>query len=134
MTGCAAMRIVVIEDNDEARETLREALTELQHQVSAAPDGMAGLELVVDTKPDVALVDIGLPRLDGYEVARQIRLRCDRSAPRLIAMTGYGQPEDRARAEAAGFDHHLVKPVSLDRLQRLLAAVAAGRRSAALDA
>ncbi|MGE0546102.1 MAG: response regulator [Kofleriaceae bacterium] len=123
MPPCAGVRIVVIEDNEEARETLRDALVELRHQVAAASDGMSGLELVVNTKPDVALVDIGLPRLDGYEVARQVRIRCNGSAPRLIAMTGYGQPEDRARAEAAGFDHHLVKPVSLDRLQRLLATV-----------
>jgi CheY-like chemotaxis protein/two-component sensor histidine kinase len=117
------VRIIVIEDHDEVRQTLCDALATLDHQVEGASDGPAGLALVLETLPDVALVDIGLPGLDGYEIARQIRTRCNGASPHLVAMTGYGQPEDRARAEAAGFDVHLVKPVSLTQLQQILAAV-----------
>ncbi|MEO8704156.1 MAG: response regulator [Kofleriaceae bacterium] len=113
------MAVAVIEDNAEGRETLVEVLKLLGHHVEVAADGLAGLELVLRTQPDVALVDIGLPRLDGYEVARQIRQRA--TAPvQLIAMSGYGRPEDRSRAEQAGFDLHIVKPVSMKLLQRLL--------------
>jgi signal transduction histidine kinase len=119
----AGLHIVVIEDNDDARGTLQDALLHFQHQVDVAADGIAGLDLVLEAKPDVVLVDIGLPRLDGYEVARQIRSRMNGKSPRLIAMTGYGQPEDAERATDAGFDLHIVKPVSLKNLQRVLATV-----------
>ncbi|MFT3698076.1 MAG: response regulator [Kofleriaceae bacterium] len=123
------LEIVVIEDNDDARVTLQEALTTFHHHVEAAPDGTKGLALVLETKPDVALVDIGLPGIDGYEIARQIRAKMDGTAPRLIAMTGYGQPEDKARALAAGFDEHIVKPVVLKRLQNVLAEIPRRHRS-----
>jgi two-component system, sensor histidine kinase len=128
VTGGSPVRIVLIEDNAEMRETLREALEVLEHDVDTAADGPSGVELVVAVRPDVALVDIGLPILDGYEVAHAIRQRCNGATPHLIAMTGYGQPEDRARAQAAGFDLHLVKPVSLARLQQILATLPARRR------
>ena len=121
----SALRIVLIEDNDDARETLADALGQFHHDVQTAPDGLAGLDLVLDEKPDVALVDIGLPGLDGYEVARQIRARMNGNSPRLIAMTGYGQPDDRQRAAEAGFDMHIVKPVSLKNLRRVLANIEA---------
>jgi two-component system, sensor histidine kinase len=111
--------VVVIEDNDEGRETLAEALQLLGHRVDVAADGLAGLELLVRVQPDIALVDIGLPRLDGYEIARQVR---ERGTPiKLIAMSGYGRPEDRSRAEQAGFDLHVVKPVTVAQLQKLIA-------------
>jgi len=119
----AGLHIVVIEDNEDARLTLEEALTTFHHEVAAAGDGVSGLELVLKSVPDVALVDIGLPGIDGYEVARKIHERMDGTAPKLIAMTGYGQPEDRARAEAAGFDLHIVKPVVLKKLQQVLATI-----------
>ena len=84
-----------------------------------AEDGASGMERALTTRPDVALIDIGLPGMDGYEVARRIRRDLGRGI-RLIALTGYGQPEDRRRAEQAGFDAYLVKPVFADQLVRVL--------------
>jgi signal transduction histidine kinase len=111
------IRVVVIDDNEDMREMLCEALEDLEYEVHSAGDGKRGLELVLEVRPDVALVDIGLPEMDGYTVAREIHARCNDAAPRLIAMTGYGQPGDRARTRQAGFDSHLVKPVSLAQLE-----------------
>jgi PAS domain S-box-containing protein len=113
-------RVLVIEDNDDAREMLRNLLRMFGHEVHEACDGARGLEEARRLRPDAALIDIGLPGMDGYEVAR--RIRADLPGARLVALTGYGQPEDRERALAAGFDAHLVKPVDPDQLQRLLAA------------
>jgi PAS domain S-box-containing protein len=112
-------RILVIEDNDDAREMLRVALTLAGHQVFEAPDGPAGLALAGEVAADVALIDVGLPGLDGYEVARRIRAN-GHHAMLLVAVTGYGQPEDRARAVAAGFDAHVTKPISPERLSALV--------------
>jgi signal transduction histidine kinase len=115
------LRVVVIEDNDDIRDSLRTLLTLWGHEVRTAPDGKRGLELVRAAPPDVALVDIGLPGVSGYEVAQFIRQRFAARRIRLIAVTGYGQPADRERALAAGFDAHLLKPVAPDALQRELA-------------
>ena len=123
VTQAGGLHIVLIEDNDDARGALSDALAHFDHTVDVAADGVEGLALVFAKSPDVALVDIGLPRLDGYEIARQVRSRFNGAGPRLIAMTGYGRPEDRERAIEAGFDHHIVKPVSLKNLQGLLAAI-----------
>lgn len=86
---------------------------------------MTGLALILKLRPDVAIIDIGLPELAGYEVAKQVRARYERAGPRLIAMTGYGQPEDSQRAESVGFDLHMVKPISIGDLQRTLVSEAA---------
>jgi CheY-like chemotaxis protein len=86
-----------------------------------AEDGERGVQLVLDRKPDIALIDIGLPGLDGYHVARELRDRQPGRETRLIALTGYGQPDDRKKALEAGFDAHLVKPVDLERLSKVLA-------------
>jgi PAS domain S-box-containing protein len=115
-----ARRVLVVEDNDDAREMLRNLLHLFGHEVHEACDGAAGIELARRLRPDAALIDIGLPGIDGYEVAR--RIRGDVPAARLVALTGYGQPEDRERALAAGFDVHLVKPVDPEQLERLLSA------------
>ncbi len=88
------------------------------YEVHEANDGQSGMELVQRVQPDVVLLDIGLPGLDGYEVARQLRKA--RTCPRLIAVTGYGRPEDHQRAIAAGFDVHLTKPFNYDDLHRAL--------------
>jgi signal transduction histidine kinase len=114
-------RVLIVEDNDDAREMLRISLTRDGHTVHEAIDGPSGFEAAVALQPDVALVDVGLPGLDGYELAR--RLRTDERANDiyLVALTGYGQPEDRRRAEAAGFDEHLVKPIDPQRLAPVLA-------------
>jgi signal transduction histidine kinase len=114
--------ILVIEDNDDARESLRRLLELAGHRVSGAADGAAGLAAALVGKPEVLLVDVGLPKMDGYEVARRIRAAAGDWRPFLVALTGYGLPEDRARAFDAGFDAHLVKPVDHAALEALLSA------------
>jgi CheY-like chemotaxis protein len=109
-------RIVIVEDNADAREMLRVALELWGHEVHEAHDGPSGLATIMRLRPDVALVDVGLPEFDGYEVARQVR-KSFGTTMRLIALTGYGQPDDRRQALEAGFDAHLVKPVEADTLQ-----------------
>jgi signal transduction histidine kinase len=115
-------RVVVIEDNDDIRATLMSILDHWGHEAVAEADGHAGLARVLDMKPDVALVDLGLPGLNGYDVARRVRAAIPAGALRLIAITGYGQPVDRERALDAGFDAHLLKPVALEVLERELQA------------
>jgi signal transduction histidine kinase/CheY-like chemotaxis protein len=115
----AMRRIVIVEDNEDIRALLSAGLTRLGHQVETAGDGPGALELVAETRPDVALIDIGLPGLNGHEVAR--RIRSEVSHPiLLVALTGYGQPEDREQALEAGFDEHLTKPIDIRRLQKLI--------------
>ena len=94
------------------------------YQVDVAEDGQRGIELALAQRPDAAFIDIGLPIVDGYGVARRLREHFGEHGIRLIALTGYGQPEDRLRALAAGFDVHLVKPVDLDAMTRALASAA----------
>jgi CheY-like chemotaxis protein/two-component sensor histidine kinase len=115
------LRIAIIEDNPDIRGSLRQLLELRGHEVVEAEDGPRGVQLVLSRRPDVALVDIGLPGLDGYEVAQRVRAA---SGTRLVALTGYGRPEDRNRAVAAGFVEHLVKPIDLDALSRVLERVA----------
>ena len=114
-------RIVVIEDNADIRETLHMLLTLWGHDVVMAADGLSGVRRVLDVRPDVALIDVGLPVMNGYEVAREIRRNIPNGDIRLIAVTGYGQPADKDRARQAGFDSHLLKPIAPEMLQRLLA-------------
>ncbi len=116
-------RVLVVEDNDDAREMLRVLLTLAGHSVHEAGDGRTGIAVAAETGPEVALIDVGLPGLDGYEVARRIRATPGGASMRLIAITGYGQSDDRRRALDAGFDAHLTKPVQSE---RLLAAIAGG--------
>ncbi|MFL5347734.1 MAG: response regulator [Hyalangium sp.] len=112
-------RILLVEDNSDARQALKDLLELWGHQVEVAQDGMGGVAMALQARPDLALVDIGLPGLDGYRVAQELRARVGEEI-RLVAITGYGGPEDRHRALQAGFDHHLVKPVKPDELDRLL--------------
>jgi signal transduction histidine kinase len=107
------LSVVLIEDNQDIRESMSEFLSDLGHTVHSAGDGGRGLAMILETKPDVAIVDVGLPILDGYQVASQVRDRMGAAAPRLVAMTGYGQEADRRRSRDAGFDRHLVKPAEL---------------------
>ena len=111
--------MLIVEDNADAREMLRVALELSGHEVHEAHDGPGGLEALLRLRPDVALVDVGLPDFDGYELARKVRA-AGASAVRLVALTGYGQPDDRRQALAAGFDTHLVKPVQLEALLTLI--------------
>jgi CheY-like chemotaxis protein/two-component sensor histidine kinase len=118
--------VLIVEDSADIREALQELLEGLGHRVEAAADGEQALARALAQRPDVALVDIGLPRIDGYEVARRMRKALGAKVL-LLALTGYGQPEDRARAAAAGFDLHLTKPVELGTLELLLNDPAARR-------
>jgi CheY-like chemotaxis protein len=111
----------VIEDNPDTRETLLLALRVWGHQVEVAGDGEEGLTKALVWRPEVVLLDIGLPLLDGYEVARQVRAAL-RDRAHLIALTEYGSAEHRERAFASGFHHHLTKPADPEELRRLLAA------------
>src|SRR5262249_37071672 len=119
----APLHILLVEDNPDARDALRALLEVSGHHVEVAADGPSGIELARQVHPDVTLVDIGLPGLDGYEVART--LRAERGEALRLALTGYGQPPDRRRALEAGFDAHLVKPVEADALNRILAGASA---------
>jgi CheY-like chemotaxis protein len=109
-----ARKVLVIEDAEDARKSLRKILEFDGHEVQTETDGASGLAALIQLRPDIALIDIGLPTLDGYEVARRARAAGVRS--RLVALTGYGLPDDKAKAMDAGFDAHLTKPTSVDRL------------------
>lgn len=115
-------RILIVEDNADAREALREALELAGHKIFEAGSGASGIESALANRPDVALIDIGLPGFDGYEVARRIRSTSEIQGMMLIALTGYGLPEDRRKAEQAGFDAHFVKPLDFDELTDFLKA------------
>ena len=113
--------ILIVEDNDDARESLRLLLESLGHHVLEAGDGQRGLALALHHRPEIVLIDLGLPGLDGYEVARALRASPTGETTALIAVTGYGQADDRRRSKEAGFDAHLVKPVSHSLLSSLIA-------------
>jgi signal transduction histidine kinase/CheY-like chemotaxis protein len=116
-----AARVLVVEDNADIAESLTMLLEMLGHRVRAAHDGVEALDAARANVPDVMLVDIGLPGMDGYEVARRVRRDPDLKQVVLVALTGYGREEDKRQALAAGFDFHLVKPVNPDALNGLVA-------------
>jgi CheY-like chemotaxis protein len=113
-------RILVVEDNRDSADSLRLFLEVCGYEVSVAYSGPDGVQAAEQYRPDVVLCDIGLPGLDGYGVARKLRDNPATSRARLIAVTAYGEDEYRRRSLEAGFEHHLVKPVDLDTLQRVL--------------
>jgi PAS domain S-box-containing protein len=123
---CPPASVLLIEDNDDARQSLRALLEHEGHRVEEASDGVSGLERDVTLRPEIVLIDIGLPGLNGYEVARRIRTLRG-AGPILVAITGYGQVDDQRRAHEAGFDAHLTKPVSRDQLAGLLGSLAHSR-------
>ena len=104
-------RVLLIEDNRDARETFRMMLELAGHQVLEAEEGRRGLELLKTELPDIAVIDVGLPGLDGYQIATSFRKEPTSNQVMLVALTGYGTPEARERSRAAGFDHHLIKPI-----------------------
>ncbi len=116
-----ALRVLVVDDNLDAAELLATTVQMMGHAARVAHDGLAGLRLAADFRPDAALLDIGLPVMDGYELARHLRALPGLESIRLIAVTGYSQEADRAEAAAAGFELHLVKPIRLEQLQEALA-------------
>lgn len=111
--------VLIVEDNEDSRELLATILKKRGHKVFTAEDGPSGVASALSRRPRVMLVDIGLPGLDGYGVARQVRAQIGKNVY-LVAITGYGQPEDRKRAIEAGFDMHLTKPVDIGAIDRLL--------------
>src|SRR6266540_611136 len=115
-------RIVLVEDNDDAREMLQMLLSLAGHDVHGAVDGPSGIEMAKATDPDMVVIDLGLPGLDGYEVARQLRAAL-RAGVGLIALSGYGQAADRRKSIEAGFDTHLVKPVDPNHLSGVIASI-----------
>ena len=117
-------RVLVVDDNQDAANALRLLLESDGHDVMVAGDGAQGLAMAREHKPEVMLLDIGLPKLSGYEIATRIREDAALRGIMLVAVTGYGQMHDRARASACGFDHHLVKPIEFSALQELLRAPA----------
>ena len=110
-------RILVIDDNHAACDGIAELLRAVGHEVRTAPDGVSGLAAAVDMRPDIAILDIGLPLMDGYELAQRLRAELGAGAPRLIALTGYGREPDRRRAAEAGFEMHLTKPLLDDLIE-----------------
>jgi CheY-like chemotaxis protein len=106
----------VVDDNEDARLLLMEGLEAVGHEVRGAADPAEALALLERFVPEIALLDIGLPVMDGYELAGKIRETLGASSPQFVALTGYGRDKDRARSEQAGFARHLVKPVDLSRL------------------
>ncbi len=118
--GRGSSRVLIVEDNADAAESMHMLLELLGHKVHAAADGFVALDILAENSFDVILIDIGLPAMDGYTLAGHIRALPACGKTRLVALTGYGLEEDRRRALAAGFDHHIVKPVDIDRLQALL--------------
>ena len=116
----ARRRVLVVDDNEDALELLAEVLRDAGHVVATAKDGPTALKVMKTFHADVAILDIGLPVMDGYELAGRLRAELGKELPRLIALTGYGQESDRARAKQAGFAVHLTKPVEGGRLLRAL--------------
>jgi CheY-like chemotaxis protein len=115
-----AMRVLIIEDNWDAADSLRKLLRLLGHEVRVAYTGPGGVREAAEWRPDVVLCDIGLPGLDGYEVALELRRLSVAPSTRLIALTAHGTDEDRRRSREVGFEHHLVKPAEPSQLLRLL--------------
>jgi two-component system, sensor histidine kinase len=114
------LEVVLVEDNDDVRNTLQELLRALGHSTAVAADGETGAKLIVATDPDVAFVDLDLPGIDGFQVAAKVRADLGKNV-RLIAVSGFGQDSDRRRVYQAGFDAHLVKPVDMQTLVNILA-------------
>ena len=113
-------RILIVDDNEDAADMLSDVLRVRGHQTQTAHDGPDALRVAAEFRPDVAFLDIGLPVMDGYELAGRLRELPGLSDLRIIAVTGYGQQADRERANAAGFERHLVKPVDVDDLEAAL--------------
>jgi CheY-like chemotaxis protein len=113
-------RVLVVDDNIDAATAASDILSVLAHEVRMVHDGLAAVSTAAEMKPDIILLDIGLPGIDGYEAARRIRAHADIRRVLLIALTGWGQEHDKQQAYQAGFDRHFVKPVSLEQLKQIL--------------
>ena len=129
----APLKVLLVEDNRDTRTTMRMLLSlSFGYDVYEAPDGASGVRLALEVKPDVALIDLGLPDVDGHEVARRIRAVLDTREIMLVAVTGYGSTEDRRLTQESGFDAHLVKPVESADLVRIFEGLVRAREARAL--
>jgi signal transduction histidine kinase len=120
----SSLRIVIIEDNEDVSASLKDLLEDTGHSVWAAQTGSDGVSLVAEVRPNVVLCDLGLPHMGGLEVCQRIRALSSAVRPIIVAVTGWGREEDQRRTREAGFDHHLVKPVAVESLDRVLRTVA----------
>jgi CheY-like chemotaxis protein len=124
-TQTSGYRILVVDDNEDAALMLHYALTLAGHEIRVAHDGPRALSVARDFAPTVALLDLGLPVMDGFELARRLREQAGTTPITLIALTGYGQASDRDRTREAGFDAHLVKPIDPENLDSFIRGLAA---------
>jgi CheY-like chemotaxis protein len=122
-----ALRVLVVDDNADAAESLASLLELSGHETRVANDGEAAVRAAHEFRPEIVFLDIGMPGKDGYEVARELRDSADTRDVVLVALTGWGAKDDRARSRQAGFDHHLTKPAGLAAVDGLLAQVMAAR-------
>ncbi len=120
------MKVLVADDNHDAAISLGTLLELSNHEVLIAHDGEEALKMARDAMPEAMILDIGMPLITGDQVARAVRDEPWGAHVLMVALTGWGQPEDRERASAAGFDHHLTKPVDLDQMEKLLGDFASG--------
>ena len=120
----------MVDDYHDSAESMERLLALWGHEVQVAYDGPTALRAALDFAPDLVLLDIGLPQMDGYEVGRRMQTDLELQSVVRVAMTGYGQDEDRRRSAEAGFSHHLVKPVDPDTLRQIVAASPARNREA----
>lgn len=123
-TNTKPFRVIVVDDNEAAAEGLQKLLAAKGHQVKTAYDGTSALLSISAFQPDMVILDIGLPDIDGYEVAKRLRAVKEDAPPYLIAVTGYGLEEDKEKARSAGFDYHLTKPVSIEELEAVFEKIA----------
>jgi CheY-like chemotaxis protein len=119
----APRRVLIVDDNIDSAQSLGELLRAFGHNVNIAYDGASAISDATRLQPDVVILDIGLPRMNGYEVAQQLRSRVGLTATVLVALTGYAQERDRINAQEAGFDHYFAKPLDIDRLADVLGGI-----------
>ena len=120
-TQPSKQRVLLVDDNDDARELLHDLLSAHGYQIVSAHNGATALQIAESFRPEVAVLDLGLPEMDGYELARKLRLIEGLEHIRLVALTGYGTESDRKRSYEAGIDEHLVKPIAVASLTRSFA-------------
>jgi CheY-like chemotaxis protein len=121
-----SLRILIADDNVDAADTLAALLQVMGHEVQTVHDGEAAVAAAAQFTPQVVILDIGMPRMNGYEACRRIRAQPHEKRPMLVALTGWGQEQDLAQSQAAGFDWHLVKPIEAEALEKLLEAQVRG--------
>ena len=119
------LRVLVIDDNEDAAESLAMMIELDGHEIRTVYNGAAALELAGCFRPDLVFCDIGLPKMDGYEVARRLRLEAEHSATVLVALTGWGSEEDKRKTKEAGFDHHFIKPAEGAEIESIIRSVSA---------